>query len=170
MPKGRFKSGYSMVEIIMYVTILSFLVFIVVGMLVRISHTKDRLTAAQRLTNSAIVSLDRMTREINSATNINVASSTLNTSPGRLILMGNESGTAYTTEFSIASGTLRILRNGVDQGPLTESGVVVTHLVFRRSASSTDQAISLELGLESGTSTSYKAETFYTTNLLRQSL
>lgn len=162
--------GYSLVEIVIYIGVLVSFTVIIVNMLVTISHSKEKLTASQRISNSGAVALDRMTREIHKAANINATSSVLGTSLGSLYLTGVESSVSYTVEFYVASSTLRIRENGIDKGPLTEKGVTVTSLIFRKIASSTDQAIKIDLGLSSGTSTSYKSEIFYTTALLRQSL
>lgn len=160
-----------MTELIIYMALLVALTVIIVTMLVRISHSKDRLVAAQRLANSSLISLDRMTREIRSASSVNTGSSILGSSPGKLVLNNvDDTGAAHTVEFSIASSTLRIKEDNVDKGPLTESGVSVTSLTFDRSASSTDLAVRIRMTLESGTSTAYKTENFYTTVILRQSL
>ncbi len=165
------QGGYTLAELIIYMGVLVALTVIIVGMLVRISHSKDRLVSAQRLATSAIVSMDRMTREIRNASNVNTASSILGTSPGKLVLSGvDASGAARTVEFSIVTNTLRIKENSVDMGPLTESNIRVTSLIFDRSASTTDQAIRIRMTMESGTSSSYKSENFYSTTILRQSL
>ncbi len=162
--------GYSLIEIIIYVAILAGITIVIVGILTQISSSRGRLTAAQRVATSAGLSLDRVTREVHTASGVNTASSVFDTNPGRLVLSGSESGVPYTVEFSLVGGALNIIRNGVNTGPLTEVGVNVIELIFRRSASSTDQAISIEMTLESGTSTAYKSEKFYTTAILKQSL
>ncbi|MEK7194326.1 MAG: hypothetical protein AAB660_01380 [Patescibacteria group bacterium] len=165
------QGGYSLIELIIYMGVLVAITIIIVGMLVRISHTKGRLAAAQGLTTSASIAMDRMTREIRSASNINTSSSILGTSPGKLVLTGVDVlGVARTVEFSIVTNILRIKENGVDTGPLTESNVRVTNLVFDRSASSTDQAVRTRMTIESGAGDSYKSENFYSTTILRQSL
>ena len=163
--------GYSLPEIIFYVAFFSVLTAIVVGMLVRMSNSRERLQASQKVANSATVSLDRMVREIRTASDMSTSTSILDTNPGKLYLTSRDaSGNIRSVEFYIATNTLRIKENNVDMGPLTEKGVSITNLIFRRSASSTDQAIKVEMTLESGTSTSYKSEKFYSTTILRQSI
>lgn len=168
--KDKTKGGYSLIEIIMYLAILAGITIVIVNILTQISSSRTRLTAAQRVATSAGLSLDRMAREIHTATGVSTTTSVLGTSPGRLVLNGLESGSPYTIEFSLSGNTLNIIRNGVTTGPLTEAGTSVTELIFRHSASSTDQAISIEMTIQSGTSTSYRSEKFYTTAVLRQSL
>ncbi len=162
--------GYSLVEIIIYVAILAGITVVIVSILTQISSSRSRLTAAQRVATSAGLSLDRITREIHTASGVNTGSSIFDVSPGVLVLNGVESSVPYTIEFSLSGGSLNITKDGVVVGPLTEAGVVVNELIFRHSASSTDQAISIEMTLESGTSTAYKSEKFYTTAILKQSL
>ena len=55
----------------------------------------------------------------------------------------------------------------VDLGALTESDVAVTNLIFQRFATSTTEGIRTQMRLESGTSTHYRTETFYSTSLVR---
>jgi type II secretory pathway pseudopilin PulG len=169
--KRSLNKGYSLPEIVIYIGILVFLSVTIVTMLISFSHSKGRLTSAQNLSSSALTSMDRMVREIRSASDVNLSTSVLGTNPGKLVLSGaDSSGASRTVEFSIISNTLHIKENTVDMGPLTQNGVLVTNLVFQRSASTTDQAVKIEMTLETGTSTSYKTEKFYSTAVLRQSL
>jgi type II secretory pathway component PulJ len=161
----RQTGGYSLAEMIFYVAILAIVTFIVVGVIVRVSQSRKTLASAQTITNSAIISLDRMVREIR------LASSAATTTQSDLLLTSvDSSGSTRTVRFLVATGTLRVLENNVDTGPLTESGVNVSNLSFYRFATSSDVLIKIEMTLESGTSTSYKSENFYSTAILRQSL
>jgi type II secretory pathway pseudopilin PulG len=171
MSSKSLQRGYSLVESVIYIGILAAMMGVVFHMLVGIAHSREKVNAAQRVTASAITSLDRLTRELKSARRINTASSTLGVHPGKLVLESNfDDGTARVVEFSLVSGVLYLKENGIDQGPLTQNNARVTTLIFTRSSISTNESVRVEIRLESGTSTTYKSERFYTTAVLRQSL
>lgn len=162
------EEGYSLLEIIIYIAILVAMVYVIISLVVSIVQAKDRLNSARALATSAATALDRMTREIRGAKDVNTGASTLGTSPGVLNLDSTASGGApETVEFRVVAGVLRIKINGVDQGPLTASSTTVTGLTFRRNASSTAEAIKIEMTLQSGTTTSIKTKNFYGSALIR---
>ncbi|MHB1330476.1 MAG: PulJ/GspJ family protein [Minisyncoccota bacterium] len=166
-----YQKGYSIAEVVIYASILAILLIVIVNMLISISHSRGRLTSSQSLNTSALTTFDRITREIRSAENVDTTLSTLDSSPGRLVLEGEyEDGNARIVEFYINNGILHISENGVDMGPLNQSNTTITNLVFERSATSSVQAIRTQMTIESGSGETYKSENFYTTTLLRQSL
>lgn len=163
--------GYSIAEVVIYASIFAILLIIIVNMLINISHSRGRLSSAQSINASAITAMDRIVREIRVSENVDTAESTFGVSPGTLVLTSIDADDSLrTVEFSLSSGVLHIMENGVDVGPLTQDDSSVTELLFMRGATSTVQAIKVEMTIESGAGDTYKSEKFYSTTLLRQSI
>lgn len=159
-----------MIELVIYVGILLTMAVAAVSSLIAIGRTYNTIQSAQRIDANAQIVLDRMGYEIRSASSVDIAQSTLGSSPGILQLnTTDDSGTAMTIQFFVSNQALRIKENGVDLGPLTASSVRVTSLIFRRITTTNSQAVKTELTLESGTGPSYRTKTFYTTTVLRGS-
>jgi len=163
--------GYSLVEMVLYIATLSFLLIVIITILINIISLEKQLTASRAIENSAAFGLERMVREVRGAKSVDVVGSILDTNPGKLVLSSTDSGgSTETVEFSVASGLLRLKINGVDQGALTQSKATVTRFVVSRMATTSSEAVRIQLTLESGTSTAYRSANFYSTDVLRGSL
>ncbi len=162
------EKGFSLIEMIVYISILAFMLIIVTEVIYSINSSQRVMRAVRDIESSALISLDRIGREVRGATSINVASSTLGTNPGVLVLNSTDgSGAARVVRFYLSSGRVRMSENGVDAGALTESSATTTSLIFRRFATSTAEGIRIGVALESGTSTYYRTENFYSSLLIR---
>jgi len=82
--------GLSLIEIVVYIAILSLLSVVVVGILLSLSGVYAELVITKRMNTSAAAALDRMAREVRSAMSVDTASSTLGASPGLLVLSGED--------------------------------------------------------------------------------
>jgi len=150
--------------------ILVLLVAATIGTLLSLSSIYRNLRSLEAVNESAQSSLERIVRESRGATSIDTLQSTLGTSPGDLFLNTlDQNGATTTVEFFLTGKTIHIKEAGADIGPLTASNVLVTNLVFRRIATTTSQAVKVEMTLESGTSTNYVSKNFYSSAVLRGS-
>lgn len=161
------QKGYSLIEIVIYLAILISLVYVIITLVVTIVHTRERLNAAQAISNSAYSSMDRMTREIRGAIGVNASSSVLDTNPGILSLTTDASGTQQVLEFRLISGVLHLKKDGVDIGPLTSSSTNITSLIFRRTLVTGAEGVKIEMTIESGSGTAYRNENFYASATIR---
>lgn len=168
--KILFKSkGFSLVETIIYVSLLALLSVLIMSMIVSIINSQRNMKSHRAVEESAIVSLDRMIREIRDARSVDV-SSVLGTHPGNLLLQTtNVSGNPRTVEFYLHSGVLTMKENGNAIGPLSKSEAVVNNLVFRLMDRSNADAIKIELTISTGEGRSHYTENFYATAVLRGS-
>ncbi|MBX4189127.1 hypothetical protein KW785_00860 [Candidatus Parcubacteria bacterium] len=171
MIKRTSQAGFSLVEMALYVAILSFMLMIIINILEVMNKSVRRLHAEKSVQSSGVLALERIVRESRDAQSIVVASSTLATSPGVVVLSGvDASSNPRTVIFSLQSGVLHIKENGVDQGALTQSDAKVTSLIFERLTTTHSEALRTQITIESGTSTHYRSEKFYSTTILRGSL
>jgi type II secretory pathway pseudopilin PulG len=159
--------GYSLVEMVIYVSILS--IISVVGMNSVLSFaTSYRDTLALRVVdNSAIDSLERITRDIRSATSINSLNSTFGTSPGVLSLTTTSNGVSTTTRFYLDSGVLKVDVNGVYSGPLTPVGAEVTSLVFTKMDSDNSSLVKIDMNISGTVGPTIKSKTYHSSVVMK---
>jgi len=163
--KSSLKNGYSLVEMLVYVSILSVLAVLVVNVIIVLGQSYGALKATRNVNSAAMTSLERTVREIRLSNSVDTVNSTFGTHPGRLTLsMG-----ATTTEFYLDSGVFKVRQNGSDEGALTQDGTSVTNLVFRYITVGSIESIKIEMTLESTVGKSTKTENFYNFVVLRGS-
>ena len=168
MKRVHCSSGVSLLEMIIYVAILSAVTVLVVGSMLALARSYHSLAISRDINNSATIALDRISREIRSAKSINIAASTLESHPGQLVLNTKDNaGQDTTIDFYLESGVLKVREGGIERGSLTKQKLLVTNLVFRRIASTSIEAVKIELTLEGSSGPRTKQKTFYTSALLR---
>ena len=90
--------GFSLVEVMVYIFILVFMLVVVIEVVVSITRASRVISSARAIENSAVLSIERLTREMRLADSVVVASSTLAVHPGRLALIGeDDEGDPYYT-------------------------------------------------------------------------
>ncbi len=161
--------GFTFIEIIVYISVFAVLSVIAVNTLLVVHSSLAEIRATRQLNATAAVAMERIIRTIRDAASVNVPASTFNVSPGVLSLTGSESP-ALTRQFLMA-GTALVADAGAGQTAiLTPPGVAVTNLVFRLIvASSTAQAVRVELTLAASTGRATTTQNFYGTAVLRNS-
>ena len=160
-------SGYSLVEMIIYVAILSAISAIVVNMLLSLTGSYRTISALRIAEHSGIDSMERMTRDIRGATSVDTGNSTLNSSPGVLTLISTINFVSTTTKFYVQNGVLKVDINGSYFGPLTLSNTLVTNLVFRLLNSGTSNAVKIDLTVQGTVGATTKTKTYHSTVILR---
>lgn len=160
------QKGFTLLELVIYVSILSLLMITVVTVLISMSQAYTTLKTSKNLNHAAVVSLERITREIRSAKSVIEGQSVFDSTPGRLYL---QTSVSTTTEFYIDEGLLKVDINDVYQGPLTTEDVTINSLVFTFSTTTNSQAVGVSLILESGVGERFRSEHFYSTVVLRGS-
>lgn len=158
------QKGFSIIELIVYLAVLSAISILAVGTLLSLSQSYISVIVSRNIHSAAAASLELMGREIRASSNIH-ASSTLGLHPGLLSL--DRSGT--TTEFFLASTTLRVRENGDDIGALTNEDAEVTNLVFYQLDNGTSKGIRIELEITSSARGFTRVERFYDFIVLRRS-
>jgi type II secretory pathway pseudopilin PulG len=162
--------GISLVEMIVYVAILSAVFVLVINTLLIVSRSYKAIKLSNDVNNSASISLERLTREIKLSNSVNTTSSILDSNPGRLVLNTvDEFNAPLVLDFYIVDGTLALDKNSVLFGVLTRDNIEVTNLIFRYITSSTSEAVKIEMELTGTEGNKTKIENFYTSAVLRGS-
>jgi len=162
------KKGFSLIEMVVYIAILVFMLGIIIQVVFSLTRANRTIKAARTVELSAVTSLERIGREVRQADSVDIASSTLSSHPGVLSLDGTDSaGTAYALEFYLSGSQIRMRKDGVDAGALTQASSTVTSLLFTRFSATSTEGVRVEMSVESGTTTAYRSETFYSTFIIR---
>jgi len=162
-------AGFTIIEMIVYIVILTIVAIVVVTTMLSLSGTYVHFKVTRNISTASLTSLDRIVREIREAEQIDDASSVFDTHPGILTILSGDDGTTVVT-FDLDGSTLRISEDSVEIGPLTRSEVEVTNLVFRKLEGDTAVGVRIEITLESSFGTTTRSADFYTTAVLRNAI
>lgn len=140
--------GITLIETIIYATILLLVLSAIIAMLGSLTSSHRRAMVNRLVESSGAVAMEKMMREIKSAEAVNLGLSSLGTNPGVLALSGIEGGVAYSIVFDTSLGILRISKDGEPAGNLTSSAVTVTDLVFEHIVNDNSEGVHITLELE----------------------
>lgn len=161
----KMNKGFSLVEMIIYVALLVLVVAALVNVVFSFTGSYSELTALRTAENTAVFSMERMVRDIHSATSYDPANSTLGTSPGVITLLIGTS----TTKFYTVSGQLRVDVDGVYIGPLSPSSAQISNLVFYATTTAQSQAIKIDMTITGISGHSQRSQTYHTVAVLKNS-
>lgn len=162
------KKGFSLLEIVVYIAILVLMVGVILDITVSVVRSQRAIKASKSIENSAIVSIERISREIRKADSIDTVTSILDSNPGRIVLNGKDpNGNPRVVEFYLDASTIFLKENGIDLGPISQPDARVNSLVFRLFSNSDLMGVRTETAIESGTSTHYRADNFYSSATIR---
>lgn len=164
------RRGYTLLEAIIYIAILAVLSVIFVNLLLTMVRTYTEFQLARDIASSASLGLERMTREIREASNVDLGLSALGAHPGRLVLnTTDDSGSPTTIDFYLSAGTLMVKEGSGVAASLTTARVNIDNLLFRQINTANSSAIKVELTLSSARGALVRTEKFYNTAVLRGS-
>ena len=164
------KKGYSLVEIVIYVSILAVFFIIIIDSLLSFTKSYREVISLRIIERSGLDSMERMTRDIRSATTVDLINSTLNSNPGVLSLVATYNGFSTTTSFYLQNGVLKVNVNGIYQGPLSAVDATVTGLIFRRfsnGSSNISSGIKIDMTIEASVGSTTKSKKYYSTVILK---
>lgn len=157
----KMKSGYTLIEIVIYIAVLAMISIIVVNSFI-VSLSSSKIAFSKRnLQEAGINIIERMTREIRDAGDIVDANSIFDNNPGAIEVDG-----ANIIKFNINSGSLDMYKDDVLYGSLSGPKVTVSSLVFRKIVTPTSEAVKIELVLMDSLG---RSANFYNTVVLRGS-
>lgn len=164
------KKGFSLIETVLYITLLAVVMVVIVQMLVYVGGIYRHIKLERELEVSGTVALESMLREIRNATDVSSGQSMLEASPGWITLSGvDEGGVPYTVKFDVSSGALRIAKDSETPAAITSESVSVSYLLFDYVSSSHSKAVRVELEVSGNSGGINKTERFYGFAVLRGS-
>lgn len=164
----RAVNGFTLVEMIIYIAFFTILSLLAMQATLAAMRSFYTLRLTQNINQSATVALERMSREIRNAYDIDETLSTLGSNPGRLTLKTEDALGANTTiEFYVSNGQMRVKESGVDKGSLLAKNTTVTNLIFRKVTTLNSRAIKIEMTLRDARGAEAREVKFYDTIVLR---
>lgn len=168
MTKLSYKTGYSIIETIIYIALFTILSVLVINSFITVLSTFSVSRVNRNMLDSGLGAMERMSREIRQAKSVDVGNSTFAADPGALTLSTTDSnGNARTVKFISENHTVNLYENGSLLGPLSSANISVTNLVFRHIVTTKSEAVKIEMTLGDATGNSEKNENFYDTVILR---
>ena len=155
-------TGFSMIEMLVYLGILFFVTVFVVLSVLYVGFSYKKLKAEHAFASSAQTSFDRMVRAIRDAEEIDPLS-TLGANPGALTIQPDN------VTFYLDNGQLMFREGTTVVGPLTLPDVSVTSLIFREITTTHSEAVKIEATFEISTGDLTQQRSFSTTAVLRGS-
>lgn len=163
-------SGFTLVEMVIYVGFLGVMSVLAINSLTTMTNGYIQLRISRDLNSSATAVLERVTRNIHEAYQVDVANSTLGTNPGRLTLLTQDfAGATTTIEFFVANNILRVKEGGVDIGALHSSSTAMTNFIVRSISSTNSAAIKVDITMDATRGHASSTRNFFTTTVLRGS-
>lgn len=157
--------GYSILETVIYSAILAVIVGLSIGSILSVYKGFNKAVVESRVSRNGEFVLDRIVRDIRSASSTDTGISIFGVNPGVLQL-----GT-IPIKYSLSSTTLQRQESGGPEQNMTSPNVKVTNLIFFRdsflSSQISSEIIKVEFTLESGDGKFLKTKKFFGSAVLR---
>ncbi|OGZ04010.1 MAG: hypothetical protein A2648_00205 [Candidatus Lloydbacteria bacterium RIFCSPHIGHO2_01_FULL_41_20] len=162
------KSGYSMIELVIYISIIAVMAVLSVQAMLSTTRVFAEIKSFVNISEGGVIAIERIIKEIRFGKSIDYAETILDINPGRLKLnTTDENGNAKTMDFYTANNSVNIIDNGVDKGSITGSSTVLTSLVFRQSTTSKGMLVKIEMTIKDTRETNPRSASFYGSAVLR---
>lgn len=162
------KKGFSLVEMLVYVALLSLISLTVIEGVLSITRMSSQFVIARDINNSGRIAMEQMVRKIRFANNVDVAQSIFNNADGKIQFSAlDELGNPEVVEFYIDSGKVKMEVDDVGVGYITSKNVVIDELTFFYVANAETESVKIILGITGQKGIQQKSVVFYNTVLLR---
>lgn len=157
------KRGYSLLEVVIYVSSLALIALLVIGSILSVYRAFLKTKVERRIVADGDIAIETMVRSARSSTGVDAVASIFGVSPGVLKL--------NSIKFSLSGTVLQVQYGAGAVQDLTSPDSRVTKLVFYRDFSSSSSVssdiIKIEMTLQSGTGQFLKSKNFYGSAVLR---
>lgn len=162
------KRGVSLAETIIYIGSLAILLVAILNGLGTLFVSYKKINSIRSVEQSAISSMDRLTRDIRNSSEIDMINSIFNSNPSDLYIVSNDSVSSSTSRFFVSNGALYVSENSGSPEPLTSKYVQVSNFVLRPISLPDSEAIKIEMTINSVDQVPVEKK-FYNTVILRGS-
>lgn len=159
------KRGVSIIEIIIYLALFTAISIVVINSFIIVISTFSTIRVNHDLINAGSNSMERISREIRQAKNIDIINSTFD-SNSSILKLNDRDGISYVVIDKDGNG-LRISKNGITIGNLLADNVTLNKLIFTRISTSNTEGVKIEMEVEDTNSKTERIEKFYNTIILR---
>ena len=162
--------GASLVEMILYIFILSIILGIIAQMFVSLGGIYRNIRMNRELESSGYSIVNNLMREIKGASSVVINESIFATSTGKITLSGfDENDIAYSIIFNKIENTVKISKNNEAFVSITPNSVSVDSLIFNYLSGTNSDAVKFELSISAVSKNITKSKKFYGFGVLRGS-
>ncbi len=166
--KQSFKNrGFSLIEVLVYISILTLVLSIIIGSLITMAQIQERVIAGKAVDRSAVVALDRLLREVRLSDSIDIANSVFDVSAS--VLSVEREDVSGLLKFYVLNDVFYLEKEG-ETYQLINKKVVVEDFFVNRVSSGESEAVRINLVLSYPYSDGSVEQSFYVTAILRGSL
>lgn len=166
--KQSFKNrGFSLIEVLVYISILTLVLSIIIGSLITMAQIQERVIAGKAVDRSAVVALDRLLREVRLSDSIDIANSVFDVSES--VLSVEREDVSGLLKFYVLNDVFYLEKEG-ETYQLINKKVVVEDFFVNRVSSGESEAVRINLVLSYPYSDGSVEQSFYVTAILRGSL
>jgi type II secretory pathway pseudopilin PulG len=146
----NFRSGFTLVETLIYIAIIGTAVSSFVAFSISVSNSRNKTYVVGEVQANARTAMDIMSQRIHASTGVNTGASTFGSDPGVLSLsMADVLKDPTILDLDMDDGVLRITEGVSAPIPLTSDETKVTNLVFTDlTGSGTRENIKIEVTVE----------------------
>lgn len=155
------QKGYTVIELIFYISILAILFLAVVNALIMMTKSFKETTIQATLESSSSI-MERMAREIKQASSITSLSAT-----DLVLSTFDQSGNAENVEFVLSGSNINFLQDGVSTGNLNGANITVSNLSFTQITTTKGTAVKISLSVSATGDSQNRTVDFYNTVVLR---
>lgn len=164
--KVKTRRGVSLAETVVYVALVALLSILVTEVILMLGLSFKNIRATRDIENSALTSLDRITREIRLADALGVGG-IFGTTTGKIVLSYSGIGTTTREFFLDADRILRLKEDSVEVGALTSPNISVTSFFIEQATTSGKTILRITLLLTDKRTQNPISATFYTAAVMR---
>lgn len=162
--------GYGIIELVVYVSILSVMAILSVNGMLSITRVFAEIKSYNDLRSGGLVGMERMEKEVRFASSIDYANSIFNINPGKLTInTTDELGNSKVVSFAVNSSSLDLIDGGVYKGSLSGDNVSVINMIFRQSTTTKGILIKMEMTIMDKRTRNPRSANFYTSAVMRGS-
>ena len=163
------KSGFSLVETVIYIGLMTVILFSLFSFIDSASRTYLVLKSSRSIERSAINIIDNLNNQVRMSSKIDIPNTIFDNDLGSIALIAyDDAGYSTTTKIYMLNNQAVLSQNNVVLGPLSMSDVRVTKMIFRNMSTSTLNGFKVEMIIDNGTSSEkYMSKSFYNSYILR---
>lgn len=134
MPKNKTQSGFTLIEMIIYVALVGVVAVMMNNFIIQASRSYQEMRAEREVVSNSRLILEQLTKNISRAGDVYAPTSKFNITTGQLSLITASSSLAtYSyTDFWLDNGQLWMRQEGVGAEPISASSVKVTSFYMER--------------------------------------
>lgn len=162
--------GFSLVEMVLYVALLTVVTLTIIQMLISISGIYRSIKLDRELEVAGTIAMESLLREIRNASSVNLGESVLDVNPGSITLNGvDESASPYVIKFIVDSGILKVSKDDEIPSAITASSITVSYLLFTHITNPVSRGVRVEIEVSGNAGPIYKSERYYGFTVMRGS-